>query len=95
MAIKKEEVVAESTLNFKNKSSVVTEAKKYLNSNFSKFKKELISTISDDSVKFSDSQVKAGKLDIDAKAKTILLTFPITRMSTVVLNENFEVVKFK
>ncbi len=82
-------------LDFKNKTSIVTAVKKHMNTNFSMLKKEIDVNIKKNDIKYSDSQLKNSKIEVDSKAKTVKLYVPVTKTGVLTLDENLNVVSFE
>ena len=81
-----------TSLDFKNKTSVVTAVKKKLSNDYNNLKKEISVNIKSSDLKFSDSQLRNAKIEVDSKTKTVNLYFPITKIGKLSLDENLNVI---
>lgn len=81
----------DTSLDFKNKTSVITAVKKKLGNEYTSLKKEIMVNIKDD-LKFNDSHLKNAKIEVDSKSKTVNLYFPISKQGKLTLDENLNVI---
>ena len=81
----------EISLDFRNKTSVITAVKKKLGNEYTSLKKEMLVNIKND-LKFNDSHLKNAKIEVDSKSKTVNLYFPVSKQGKLTLDENLNVI---